>query len=197
MVKIILLKKEYLNSISGQNELVDIINSREANCLELSEEGLSAGAIIMEAEQCCSVSNDLMKSLFYGEKQFEYRYSIWECELNRENVTEDQVKDYFRNKYPQMSEKEIEDNITYSSFHDAVDLKYLDANKAKEISQNISFDMLKNEITRLEQKMGTQGIAFSDWNDEESMNFIKELLAYANNAAEEGTGILYAKFFYE
>ena len=78
-----------------------------------------------------------------------------------------------------------------------VDLKYIDADKAKEISENITLDMLKSEITKLEQEMKNEGISFENWNDEENINFLKELLSYAKTAAKEGTGIYYAMIFYE
>lgn len=197
MLKIILLKKEYLTTISGQKELVDMINSHETNCLKMSETGLAVGTVIMEAEQCCTFSNDLIKSLFFGEKHFEYKYSIWECELNCENVSYNQIKEYLKSTNPKLTDDDIEDNINYSTFHDAVDLKYIDADKAKEISENISLDMLKDEIEKLEQEMETQGISFTNWNDEENISFLNELLLYAKNAAKEGTGILYANFIYE
>lgn len=197
MEKIILLKKEYLTTISGQKELVNVINSHETKCLEISEEGLAVGTVIMMAEQCCTFSNDLIKSLFYGDKHFEYKYSVWECELNCENVSYDQIKEYLKATNPKLTEDDIEDNINYSEFHDMVDLKYIDADKAKEISENITLDILKGEIAKLEQEMESQGISFANWNDEENINFLKELLSYAKAAAKEGTGILYAMFFYE
>ena len=197
MEKIILLKKEYLNTISGQKELVNMINSDETKGLEISEEGITVGTVILMAEQCCTFSNDLIKSLFYGEKHFEYKYSVWECELNHENVSYEQIKEYLKASNPKLTDDDIEDNIQYSEFHDMVNLKYIDADKAKEISENITLDMLKSEIEKLEQEMKNEGISFENWNDEENINFLKELLSYAKTAAKEGTGILYAIFYYE
>ncbi len=197
MIKILLLKEEYLTTMSGQKELVSKVENETKDCVIFSNKGCATGDIIVIGNDECTIENELVKDLFLGAEEFNYRFTFWEVEMNKENPTHEQIVQYIKAKQPKLSNSSIEEYIQYSSFHDMVGLRWINADRAKEICSQLTAKTIFEEVERLEGEMKKMGILFEDWKTAEDKEMVDTLLSYAKTAAENGTGIIYANFFYE
>lgn len=190
-IKTILLKEEYLETIEGQNVLVDKVNEDEEEQLYFEEGSYGSTDIMLESLYCGLIENDLLRSMFFGDDRFQYKYTPWECELGQQNPSEEQIVEYIKKCYGEDDEENIECIKQSTSFHDAVDLKWITGSKAQEIVNNISMEKLLYNLEELERKLKKENISVDEWKNEENKKFLEQLLCYIREAAMSGCGILY------
>ncbi len=195
MIKIMLLKDENLTTISGQKELISKVENETKDCIIFSNKGCATGDIITIGNDEVGIENALVKDLFLGAEEFHYRFTFWEVEMNEENPTQEQIIQYIKAKQPKLSDNSIKEYIQYSSFHDMVGLRWINADRAKEICSQLTDKTIFEEVERLEGEMKKIGILFEDWRTAEDKEMVNTLLSYAKTAAENGTGIIYANFY--
>lgn len=194
-IKIILLKREYLETIEGQNTLVDKVNKDTEESLYFSEGSYGSTDIMTEALYCDFIENDLLRIMFFGEDTFQYKYTPWECELHQQNPSEEQIVEYIKKCYGEEDEESIACIKQSTAFHDMVSLKWITNDKAREITANISMEVLLHALEELEEKLKKEHVYVDEWRNEENKMFLEQLLSYIKEAAALGTGVLYVHTF--
>lgn len=191
-IKLILLKKEYLETIEGQKILIKKVNEKTEEGMYFEEGSHGSTDIMIESLYCNFIENDLLRNMFFGDEIFQYKYTPWECELHQQNPSEEKIVEYIKKCYGENDEEAIECIKQSYDFHDMIDLKWITDSRAKEIADNISIEVLLDNLEELERKLKKENICIDEWNDEENRKFLEQLLSYIREAATSGNGILYA-----
>lgn len=191
-MKIILLQKEYLETIEGQNMLVDKVNEDTEEDLYFAEGSYGSTDIMTEALYRGFIENELLQAMFFGDKTFEYRYSPWECELHQQNPSEEEIVKHIKECYGEDDEENIACIKRSAAFHDMVDLKWITVDKAKEIISNLSIEVVLQNLGQLEEKLKKERVCVEEWRNVENRKFLERLLFCIEKSATLGTGVLYA-----
>lgn len=195
-IKIFLLQKEYLETIEGQNVLVDKVNEEDKECLSFSEGNYGSADIAMECLYGGRIENKLLKALFFGDEPFEYSFTPWECELNEKKPSDEQIVEHIKKNYETDDEEMITCIKQSTVFHDMVELRWISSETAKKIIAKLSTEVVWKELEQLEKKLENEGMAVDEWKNEENRKFIEQLFSYLNEAIKLGTGVLYAHILF-
>ncbi|WP_238899041.1 hypothetical protein [Clostridium sp. YIM B02500] len=201
-VKIINVKKDYMDSIDGQKNLINIINGN-VNCDEMIAYQTSdyvVSEIFREDYYIKNYENDkkykkekVIHSLLFGISDFNYKNSALEIELGIENLTEEQIAEkvveiYGINKNDKEEMQMIANNFTN---HDNVDLKYISIENIQNIISDLEKLNIEGLCKSIEEELKSQGISFDEIG-ERDMEFINLLKEFYTEALKDSNGIVYS-----
>ncbi len=200
-VRIIPLKKEYTESLEGQDLLTKIVD-KKVECSEVVtyEEGSYAVSdVAMEAD---AISEETMEKawvieLFMGVDDFRYPYTYWEIELKTTKPSKEQIAEYIVNHWwydVDPDDTEEIDAITKDeefSFHDMVCLRSISSERTKELLADFDKNRLIAAMKQLEIKLNQMGIYVDDLEDSTNSEFLDELKSIFQKAVAEDIGVLY------
>ncbi|EKQ56079.1 MULTISPECIES: hypothetical protein [unclassified Clostridium] len=203
-VKIIKVKKEFMNSMEGQKELVNIINGN-VNCDEMIEYQTSdyvISEIFREDYYINNYKNDkeykrerAIHSLLFGISDFNYKYSALETEIGVENPTEEQIAERVVQIYGIDKDDKEEIQMIANSFtnHDNTCLKYISIENMKKVVSDLETLNIQDLCKSIEKELNSQGISFDEI-EERDMEFINSLKEFFKASLNDsnGMGMIYA-----
>lgn len=201
-VKIIKVKKEYMDSMEGQKKLVNIINGN-VNCDEMIEYQTSdyvISEIFREDYYIKNYENDkedkrekVIHALLFGISDFNYKYSTLEIELGIENPTEEQIAERVVQMYGIDKNDKEEILMIANSFsnHDNLSLKYISIENIQKVIADLETLNIQDLCKSIEGELNSQGISFDEI-DERDMEFINSLKEFYKEALKDSNGIVYA-----
>lgn len=201
-VKVIKIKKEYMNSMEGQKKLVNIINDN-INCDEIIEYQTSdyvISEIFREDYYIKNYENDkeykrekIVHALLFGISDFNYKYSALETELGMENPTEEQIVEKLAQMYGIDKDDKEEIQMIANSFadHDNVSLKYVSIENIQKVISDLEALNVQDLCKSIEEELNSQGISFDEI-EERDMEFINSLKEFYKQALKDSNGIVYA-----
>ena len=205
-IRVIQLKKDYVESMEGQNHLIDIVDEKCHADAEVSysEGEYNINDIAVEASYCNLYTEGenlkykkMMSDLFLGDAEFEYPYTRWEIEMNEKNPTQEQIADYIVHNwyYPIESDdteelEQIAQEQKYA-FHDCVVLRWICPKRVKEIVSDYDRDTIIQVSKALEKELNQQGVFMEGSDEENDLKLLDDIMRIYKNASEENTGVLY------
>ncbi|AKN31053.1 hypothetical protein Ccar_09410 [Clostridium carboxidivorans P7] len=201
-VKVIKVKKEYMNSMEGQNKLVNIING-DINCEELIKYEISdytISEIFREDYYIKNYQDDkeykkerAVHALLFGGSDFNYTYSDWETELGIENQAKEQIAERVVQMWGIAPENKEEIEMIASSFvnHDNLCLRYMSVENIERVISDLEHLDVLSICRSIEKELNSQGISF-DAIDEGDIEFINSLKGFFKEAIKDRSGIVYA-----
>lgn len=201
-VKVIKVKKEYINSMEGQNKLFNIING-DISCEELIEYDISnyvISEIFREDYYIKNYQEDkeykkerAVRALMFGLSDFHYTYSAWETELGIENPTKEQIEERVVQMWGISPEDKEEIEMIASSFanHDNLCLRYMSVENIERVISDLEHLDVLSICRIIEKELNLQGISF-DAIGEGDIEFINSLKEFFKEAVKDSSGIVYA-----
>ncbi|OCA98720.1 hypothetical protein [Clostridium beijerinckii] len=201
-VKVIKIKKEYMDSMEGQKKLINIINGN-VKCEEMIDYQTSdyvISEIFREDYYIKNYENDkeykrerAIHALLFGISDFNYKYSALETELGLENPTEEQIAEKVAQIYGINKDDKEEIQIIANSLsnHDNVSLKYISIENIQKVISDLETLNVQDLCKSIEEELKSQGISF-DGIDERDMEFVNSLKEFYKEALIDSNGIVYA-----
>ncbi len=200
-VRIIPLKKEYIESLEGQDLLTKIVdkNVECSDMAEFEEGSYAVSDVALVADEISEESEEKawVTTLFLGADDFQYPYTRWEIEMNMKNPTKEQIAEYIvKNWYYPIDPDDTEEIESIAqgeefSFHDVILLRSVSAECAKELAVGFDKQKLIAAMKQLEVKLNQIGIYVDDLDDDANNQVLDALNDIYQKAAAEGIGVLY------
>lgn len=200
-VRIIPLKKEYTETLEGQDLLTKIVDKRVecSEVVDFEEGSYAVSDIALVADEIPEESEEKawVTELFFGTDDFQYPYTRWEIEMNMKNPTKEQVAEHIvKSWYYDIDPDDTEEIESIAkgeeySFHDMVCLRSISAERVKELAAGFDKAKLIAAMKQLEAKLNQLGIYVDDLDDDENNKVLDALKGIFQKAATEGTGVLY------
>lgn len=201
-VKVIKVKKEYMNSMEGQKKLVNIINGN-VNCDEMIEYQVNdyvISQIFREDYYVKNYENDneykkekAIHSLLFGISDFSYKYSAMETELGIENPSEEQIAERVVQMYGIDKNDKEEIQMIADSFtnHDNTCLKYISIENIQKVILDLELLDVQDLCKSIEEELNSQGISFDEIEGRD-MEFVNSLKEFLKESLNDSSGIVYA-----
>ncbi|NMM62441.1 hypothetical protein HBE96_07005 [Clostridium sp. P21] len=201
-VKVIKVKKEYMDSMEGQKKLVNIINGN-ISCEELIEYQISdytISEIFREDYYIKNYQDDkeykkerAVHALLFGLSNFNYTYSAWETEIGIENPTKEQIAERVVQMWGIAPEDKEEIEMIANSFanHDNLGLRYMSVENIERVISDLEHLDVLSICRSIEKELNLQGISF-DAIAEGDIEFINSLKEFFKEAIKDSSGIVYA-----
>lgn len=200
-VRIIQLKNEYLETLEGQDRLIDIVNE-DFDCgeeVEYSEGEYSISDIAVEASYSDLYSEDeskIISDMFLGSTDFNYPYTRWEIEMKTKNPTKEQIAKHIVDTwfYPidpdNVEEIEAIAQGQEYSFHDCNYLRDVQQDRVKEIVSNFYKESIMKTAEKLEKELNKIGV-YTDGLGDNDLKLLEMIINIFKKSAKENTGVLY------
>lgn len=202
-VKIVKVKKEYVNSMEGQNKLVNIINDH-VNCEDMIQYGINdyvISELFLEDYYIKNYWDDkeytkerVIHALLFGVSDFNYTYTAWETELAIENPTEEQISERVIQMWDVDPSDKEEIEMMANSFtnHDNLSLRYMSVKNIEKVISDLENSDVLAMCKNLEKKLNSQGISFDEISQKD-IEFINSLIEFYKEALKNDcSGIVYA-----
>ncbi len=200
-VKIIKVKKEYMDSMEGQKTLVNIING-DVNCDEMIEYNISdyvISELFREDYYIKDYWNDkeytkerMIHALLFGVSDFSYTYSAWETELGIKNPTKEQILEAVVQMWGIDTKNKEEIEMIASSFsnHDNLGLRYMSLEHIERVISDLENSDVLGICKSIEKSLNSQGVYFDEIS-EKDIKFINSLKELLKKSLKDCNGIVY------
>lgn len=201
-VKVVNVKQEYMDSMVGQNKLVNIINGN-VNCEDMIQYGVNdyvISELFLEDYYIKDYWNDkeytkerAIHALLFGVSDFNYTYSAWETELGIKNPTKEEIAERVVQMWGIDPEDKEEIEMIANSFtnHDNIALTYMSLENIEKVIADLENSDLLGICKSIEAELNSKGISFDEIseNDIQFINSIKEFFKEA--LRKDSKGIVY------
>jgi hypothetical protein len=201
-VRVVKVKKEYMDSMSGQTRLVSIINgqlkSEEMMGFKVSEYPLTE--IFMEDYYIKNYWNEkeytkerMIHALLFGLGDFNYTFTPWQTELGILNPTEEQIAERVSEMWGVDPQDKEEIEMIANSFtnHDNLGLRYISVGDLEKVFTDLGSSNVIDISKEIEKKLNSMGISFDEISDKD-IKFVENLKEFLKETIKDSIGAVYA-----